>query len=238
MLSTQNLDPAHSCFVDRDPSRDAVDLRGCLCIPGISAIPALHVQLSSLDQDQDQDLFSEDGPDDDALMSMMAVVGHCILQTAARIAVEEAEAARVAAEEADAARIVAEEADAARVAAQAKEAAQRGGRTCVLSMSWGHARGQDNARTVLITIGRILTGQTPTKYGKRLGQGFIPFLGMTFSFEHELRNGECTALPRRRASVKGGLGARRIREHHGNRHCHVSLECLKGTVPLIDLIVL
>ena len=60
---------------------------------------------------------------------------------------------------------------------------QRGGRTCVLSMSWGHARGQDNARTVLITIGRILTGQTPTKHGKRLGQGFIPFGGMTFSFE-------------------------------------------------------
>ena len=95
---------------------------------------------------------------------------------------------------------------------------QRGGRTCVLSMSGGHARGQDNARTVLITIGRILTGQTPTKHGKRLGQGFIPFGGMTFSFEHELRNGECTALPGRRASVKGGLGARRIGQHHGKRH--------------------
>ena len=58
--------------------------------------------------------------------------------------------------------------------------AQRGGRTCVLSMSWGHARGQDNARTVLITIGRILTGHIPTKLRKRLGQGFIPFLNDLF----------------------------------------------------------
>ena len=57
---------------------------------------------------------------------------------------------------------------------------QRGGRTCVLSMSWGHARGQDNARTVLITIGRILTGHIPTKLRKRLGQGFIPFLDDLF----------------------------------------------------------
>ena len=57
---------------------------------------------------------------------------------------------------------------------------QRGGRPCVLSMSWGHARGQDNARTVLITIGRILTGHIPTKLRKRLGQGFIPFLDDLF----------------------------------------------------------
>ena len=36
---------------------------------------------------------------------------------------------------------------------------------------------------VLITIGRILTGHI-------LGQGSIPFWGhLTFSFEHELRNG-------------------------------------------------
>ena len=61
---------------------------------------------------------------------------------------------------------------------------------------------------------------------------------MTLSFEHELCNGECTALPGRRASVKGGLGARRIGQHHGKRHCHVSLECLRGTVPLIDVVVL
>ena len=47
-------------------------------------------------------------------------------------------------------------------------------------MSWGHARGQDNARTVLITIGRILTGHIPTKLRKRLGQGFIPFLDDLF----------------------------------------------------------
>ena len=58
--------------------------------------------------------------------------------------------------------------------------AEGGGRTCVLSMSWGHARGQDNARTVLITIGRILTGHIPTKLRKRLGQGFIPFLDDLF----------------------------------------------------------
>ena len=61
---------------------------------------------------------------------------------------------------------------------------------------------------------------------------------MTFSFKHESRNGEWTALPGRRASVEGELGARRIGQHHGKRHCHVSLECLRGTVPLIDLIVL
>ena len=45
---------------------------------------------------------------------------------------------------------------------------QRGGRMCVLSTSMStswDARGKDNARTVLITIGQILTGQTPTKLG-------------------------------------------------------------------------
>ena len=60
---------------------------------------------------------------------------------------------------------------------------------------------------------------------------------MTFLIKHELRNGECTALPAGRASVKGGLGARRIRRHHGERRCHVSLQCLKGTVLLTDLLV-
>ena len=70
-----------------------------------------------------------------------------------------------------------------------------------------------------------------------LGQGPI-LLGTTFSIKHELRNGECTALPGRRASVKGGLGARRIRRHHSERHYRISLECLKLTVPLTDLLVL
>ena len=60
---------------------------------------------------------------------------------------------------------------------------------------------------------------------------------MTFSFKHESRNGEWTALPGRRASVEGELGERRIRRHHGERNFHVSLECLRGTAPLIDLLV-
>ena len=60
---------------------------------------------------------------------------------------------------------------------------------------------------------------------------------MTFSFKHESHNGEWTALHGHRASVKGGLGARRIRRHHGERNCHVSLECLRGTAPLTDLLV-
>ena len=67
---------------------------------------------------------------------------------------------------------------------------------------------------------------------------FDSLFGTTFSIKHELRNGECTALPGRRASVKGGLGARRIRRHHGERRCHVSLECLRSTAPLTDLLVL
>ena len=67
------------------------------------------------------------------------------------------------------------------------------------------------------------------KAWKRARTRFYSLFGMTFSFEHELRNGECTALPGRRASVKGGLGARRIGQHHGKRHCHVSLEC-KGSM--------
>ena len=89
---------------------------------------------------------------------------------------------------------------------------------------------------VVINIERILTGQA----GQRrttLGQGSILF-GTTFSFKHESRNGECTALPGGRASVKGGLGARRIGRHHGERNCHVSLECLRSTAPLTDLLVL
>ena len=60
---------------------------------------------------------------------------------------------------------------------------------------------------------------------------------MAFSIKHELRNGECTELPGRRASVKGGLGARRIRRHYGERHCHVSLECPNGIVSLTDLLI-
>ena len=37
--------------------------------------------------------------------------------------------------------------------------------------------------------------------------------------------------------MKGGVGARRIRRHHGERRCHVSLECHRGTVLLTDLLV-
>ena len=37
--------------------------------------------------------------------------------------------------------------------------------------------------------------------------------------------------------MEGGLGARSIRRHHGARRCHVSLECLRGTVLLTDLLV-
>ena len=79
-----------------------------------------------------------------------------------------------------------------------------------------------------------MTGQP---YRTTLGQGPILF-GTTFLIKHELRNGECTALPGGRASVKGEPLARRIGRHHGKRHCHVSLECLKLTVPLTDLLVL
>ena len=67
---------------------------------------------------------------------------------------------------------------------------------------------------------------------------FDSLFGTTFLIKHELRNGECTALPGGRASVKGEPLARRIGRHHGKRHCHVSLECLRGTAPLTDLLVL
>ena len=39
------------------------------------------------------------------------------------------------------------------------------------------------------------------------------------------------------ASLKGEPFARRIGRHHGKRHCHLSLECLRGTVLLTDLLV-
>jgi hypothetical protein len=72
----------------------------------------------------------------------------------------------------------------------------------------------------------------------RLGQGFIPFLDdFRICFKHKLCNGECIALPRRRANMKDGLGVRRIKRHHGERNCHNSLECLRGSPPLIDLFV-
>ena len=53
----------------------------------------------------------------------------------------------------------------------------------VLGTCSGTGQCQGNARavmTVLITIGRILTGHIPTKLRKRLGQGFIPFLDDLF----------------------------------------------------------
>ena len=63
----------------------------------------------------------------------------------------------------------------------------------------------------------------------RLGQGLIPFWD-DFFFQHELRNGEWTALPGGRANVEGGLGARRVRRHYGEHNCHASLECLMASV--------
>ena len=39
------------------------------------------------------------------------------------------------------------------------------------------------------------------------------------------------------ASLKAGLEAQRIGRHHGKRRYHLSLACLRNTVPLTDLLV-
>ena len=117
------------------------------------------------------------------------------------------------------------------VASARYRAIMMGGRTLSWVVSWGHVWGQDDLRT----CPNYYCVDLDKTARKRLGQGLIPFWD-DFFFQHKLRNGELIALPVGRANV-GGLGARHIRRHHGERNCHVSLEWLRGTAPLTDLLV-